>query len=117
MILCQKIKFFVAGALEPFCFIFGRLGFALFFRVRLGPFPHGPEGPMGNRALRARGTKYGTKKYGNDMTRLKQNWVVGWRCVAAELPPGWRQAATRWTERCGTQAQEQGWEASSFVPL
>ena len=26
-----------------------------------------------NRALRARGTKYGTKKYGNDMIRLKQN--------------------------------------------
>ena len=48
--------------------------------------PEGPLGPLGtlgpNRALRARGTKYGTKKYGNDMILLKQNWVVGWRCSA-----------------------------------
>ena len=36
MILCQKIEFFVAGAPEPFCWIFGRVGFALNFRVRLG---------------------------------------------------------------------------------
>ena len=54
-----------------------------------GPLsPQGPEGARSahgarsalrraarrpNRALRARGTKYGTKKYGNDMIRLKQN--------------------------------------------
>ena len=51
--------------------------------------PQGPEGPLGplgtlgpNRALRARGTKYGTKKYGNDMVLVEQNWVVGWRCSA-----------------------------------
>ena len=56
-----------------------------------GPLsPHGPEGARSahgarsalrraarrpNRALRARGTKYGTKKYGNDMILLKK---IGW---------------------------------------